>query len=117
MHFMSLLIVYVFFVLFFVWQHVRMTEIKYDIGKLKRNIAQEQGVVQKLKIRRAMLSSPVRIEKIARTKIGLRAPGIRDVSTIKAGESVKGHPYTEDDGQMKKEDGIIKRMVNWFKSI
>ena len=57
-----------------VWRRVAFIEIGYEIRKLEKA---ETGLLhqqKELEIEKAMLSSPERIEKVARAKLGLREP-------------------------------------------
>lgn len=69
--------------LIFVWSHVRLTELKYQIAKeisIKESLLEENG---KLKVEIATLKSPQRIEKVARDKFGMSYPEREQVIFLK----------------------------------
>jgi len=68
--------------LFFVWSRITVVNLEYDISSLgnrMREVAQEN---QKLRLESAHLRSPVRIERVARTELGLRMPTLDQVIII-----------------------------------
>jgi len=57
-----------------VWRRVAFIEIGYEIRKLERTESELLHQKHEMEIERAMLSSPERIEKVARDRFGLREP-------------------------------------------
>ncbi len=69
--------------LVFVWSHVRLTELKYQIAK---DISIKEGLLEenrKLKVEIASLKSPQRLEKIARERFGMTYPEKEQVVFLK----------------------------------
>jgi cell division protein FtsL len=69
--------------LLFVWSHVRLTELKYQIAKdisVKESLLEEN---RKLKVEIASLKSPQRLERIARDKFGMTYPEREQVIFLK----------------------------------
>lgn len=69
--------------LIYVWSHIHMTELEYQIAKelsSKELLAEEQA---KLKVELATLKSPQRIEIIAREKLQMTYPGREQVILLK----------------------------------
>jgi len=57
-----------------VWRRVAFIEIGYEIRQLERTESELLHQKHEMEIERAMLSSPERIEKVARDRFGLREP-------------------------------------------
>lgn len=73
---MAMLIIYV-------WSHIHMTELEYQIARelsSKEQFTEEQA---KLKLELATLKSPQRIEVIAREKLSMIYPGREQVILLK----------------------------------
>jgi cell division protein FtsL len=69
--------------LVFVWSHVRMTELKYNIAKeisIKENLLEEN---RKLKVEIATLKSPQRVEAVAKSTFGMTYPEREQVIFLK----------------------------------
>ena len=69
--------------LLYVWSHIHMTELEYQIARELNNreqIAEEQT---KLKVELATLKSPRRIETIAREKLQMTYPERTQVIILK----------------------------------
>jgi len=69
--------------LIYVWSHIHMTELEYQIARelsSKEQFAEEQA---KLKVELATLKSPQRIEIIAREKLQMTYPGREQVILLK----------------------------------
>jgi cell division protein FtsL len=60
--------------LFYVWPHIRMTELEYQIAEEVGNKQRLLEEREKLKIELATLKSPQRIEVIAREKLQMTYP-------------------------------------------
>jgi cell division protein FtsL len=66
-----------------VWRRVAFIDVGYEIRSLE---SREAGLLhgqKEMEIEKAMLSSPDRIEEIARHKLGMRDPGPGQVRTLK----------------------------------
>ena len=60
--------------LFYVWPHIRMTELEYQVAEemsVRRRLLEER---EKLKIEYATLKSPQRIESLAKEKLQMTYP-------------------------------------------
>jgi cell division protein FtsL len=69
--------------LFYVWPHIRMTELEYQIAEemsIRQQLLEERD---KLKIEYATLKSPQRIENIAREKLQMIYPERDQVINLK----------------------------------
>ncbi len=69
--------------LIYVWSHIHMTELEYQIAQelsSREQLAEEQA---KLKVELATLKSPQRIETIAREKLQMTYPGREQVILLK----------------------------------
>ncbi len=69
--------------LIYVWSHIHMTELEYQIARelsSKEQFSEEQA---KLKVELATLKSPQRIEIIAREKLQMTYPGREQVILLK----------------------------------
>jgi cell division protein FtsL len=69
--------------LIYVWSHIHMTELEYQVARelsSKEQLAEEQA---KLKVELATLKSPQRIEIIAREKLQMTYPGREQVILLK----------------------------------
>ena len=69
--------------LIYVWSHIHMTELEYQVARelsSKEQSAEEQA---KLKVELATLKSPQRIEIIAREKLQMTYPGREQVILLK----------------------------------
>jgi cell division protein FtsL len=60
--------------LFLAWQHFQIIRDGYQGEALKRELSHVMELNRQLKLERALLRSPQRIDLIAKTKLGLRAP-------------------------------------------
>jgi cell division protein FtsL len=69
--------------LIYVWSHIHMTELEYQVAQelsSREMLAQDQA---KLKVELATLKSPQRIETIAREKLQMTYPGREQVILLK----------------------------------
>lgn len=69
--------------LIYVWSHIHMTELEYQIAQelsSREQLAEEQA---KLKVELATLKSPQRIETIAREQLQMTYPGREQVILLK----------------------------------
>jgi cell division protein FtsL len=76
-------IVLMMVLLVYVWSHIHMTELEYQIARemsTREQLTEEQA---KLKVELATLKSPQRIETIAREKLQMTYPGREQVILIK----------------------------------
>ena len=76
-------IVLMIVLLIYVWSHIHMTELEYQIARelsSREQLTEEQA---KLKVELATLKSPQRIETIAREKLQMTYPGREQVILIK----------------------------------
>ncbi|MDF1525835.1 MAG: cell division protein FtsL [bacterium] len=56
------------------WRRVAFIEVGYEIRRLEKSESEFLRLQHEMEIERAMLSSPERIEKVARARFGLREP-------------------------------------------
>jgi cell division protein FtsL len=69
--------------LLYVWSHIHMTELEYQVAQelsSRERLAEEQA---KLKVELATLKSPQRIEAFAKEKLQMTYPGREQVILIK----------------------------------
>lgn len=69
--------------LIYVWSHIHMTELEYQIARELSNKEQLSEEQAKLKVELATLKSPQRIEIIAREKLQMTYPGREQVILLK----------------------------------
>ncbi len=68
--------------LFFVWSRVEVTGLEYEISSLEAELRQAKQETSQLRLEAASLSSPERIERVARKELGLRLPVPEQVVTV-----------------------------------
>ncbi|HSO71701.1 MAG TPA: cell division protein FtsL [Thermodesulfobacteriota bacterium] len=61
-------------ILFYVWLHVQMVGLSYEISKAQKQKKELVEINKKLRIQWASLRAPDRIEQIALNQLGLRSP-------------------------------------------
>ncbi|MEW5978051.1 MAG: cell division protein FtsL [Acidobacteriota bacterium] len=64
------------------WQHFRVLRYGYEGETLRRELNQLVEVNRQLKLERATLRSPQRIDLIAKRKLGFQAPGYEQVIVL-----------------------------------
>jgi cell division protein FtsL len=69
--------------LVFVWSRIEVVNLEYEISSKQKRIRALQQEGSRLQLEAATLSNPVRIEKMARTRLGLRMPTPEQVVTIR----------------------------------
>ncbi len=69
--------------LFFVWSRLQVTNLEYDISSLEGRLRATRQETRQLQVEAASLRSPERIEKIARSELGLRLPTPDQIITVK----------------------------------
>lgn len=69
--------------LLYAWQHFQCLQLGYQLEELKAEKAQALELNQQLKLESASLSSPMRIDAIAR-QLGLTAPAPGQVAPVQA---------------------------------
>ncbi len=70
--------------LFYVWPHIRMTELEYKVAEEMGNRQRLLEEREKLKIEHATLKSPQRIETIAREKLQMTYPEREQLVNLKS---------------------------------
>ncbi len=60
--------------LLFVWSRIHAINLEYGISSLERDIRSHERQIKELKLEAAFLARDERIEKLARTDLGLRSP-------------------------------------------
>jgi cell division protein FtsL len=68
--------------LFFVWSRVQVTGLEYEISQLESNLRELQHETSNLRLEAASLSSPERIERVARKELNLHLPSAEQVITV-----------------------------------
>ncbi|MFA5515070.1 MAG: cell division protein FtsL [Desulfuromonadales bacterium] len=68
--------------LFFVWSRLQVVHLEYDIGRLEGQVRAMQQDNSRLRLEAASLRNPGRIERVARTQMGLRLPDPAQVITV-----------------------------------
>jgi cell division protein FtsL len=69
--------------LIYVWSHIHMTELEYQIARELSSTEQIKEEQTKLKVELATLKSPQKIETIAREKLGMIYPERTQVIVLK----------------------------------
>ena len=68
--------------LFFVWSRLQVVNLEYGISSLEGRLRNLQQESRQLQLEVASLRNPVRIEQVARTRLGLRLPAPEQVVTV-----------------------------------
>lgn len=68
---------------FFVWSRQQVLNLQYDIANLESSIRSAQQEATNLQVEVTMLRQPQRIEKLARTDLGLVMPDPRKIIVIR----------------------------------
>jgi cell division protein FtsL len=68
--------------LFFVWSRVQVTGLEYEISQMESTFRDLQQETSGLRLEAASLSSPERIERVARKELNLRLPSVEQVITV-----------------------------------
>ena len=68
--------------LFFVWSRVQVTGLEYEISQLESSLRGVRQETSSLRLEAASLSSPERIERVARKELNLRLPTAEQVITV-----------------------------------
>ena len=69
--------------LFFVWSRLEVVSLEYEISTYEVRLRSLQQESRQLKLEAASLRNPARIERMARTKLGLRLPTPEQVITVR----------------------------------
>lgn len=69
--------------LFHVWVRIEVTQCGYDVSRLEKEIRQAEYDQKSLTVSIAQLTNPRHIEKVAITRLGLRAPRAEQVITVR----------------------------------
>ncbi|HSQ79214.1 MAG TPA: hypothetical protein VLN41_01340 [Candidatus Bathyarchaeia archaeon] len=70
---------------FYVWYQTESVKLGLDIGRCDRRIRGLEGSIEALMLQRSTLLDPVRVEGIAREKLGLVDPPQEDITFRKLG--------------------------------
>ncbi len=68
--------------LLYAWQHFQCIQLRYQLEELKSERAQVAELHQQLKLEMAALRSPMRIDAIARGRLGLTVPVAGQVASM-----------------------------------
>lgn len=68
--------------LFFVWSRVQVTGLEYEISQLESRLRDLRQETSNLRLEAASLSSPERIERVAKKELHLRLPTADQVITV-----------------------------------
>lgn len=68
--------------LFFVWSRLQVVNLEYGISNLEGRLRSLQQESRQLQLEAASLRNPVRIEQVARARLGLRLPAPEQVVTV-----------------------------------
>ena len=68
--------------LFFVWSRVQVTGLEYEISQFQSSLRAVQQETSNLRLEAASLSSPERIERVAKKELNLRLPSAEQVITV-----------------------------------
>ncbi|MDY6848763.1 MAG: cell division protein FtsL [Thermodesulfobacteriota bacterium] len=69
--------------LFFVWSRIQVFQLQYEISALETQVREAEQDSRRLRLEVASLSKPSRIERIAVTKLGLRAPAPDQIINVR----------------------------------
>jgi cell division protein FtsL len=69
--------------LVFVWSRIEVVNLEYEISSKQERVRALQQEGNRLQIEAATLSNPVRIENMARVRLGLRMPAPEQVVTVR----------------------------------
>ena len=72
-------------VLFYAWQQYQWIQYGYQIEEAQKKVEQLQETGRQLRIERATLSDPQRIDALARGELGMVMPGAGQVVTLEVG--------------------------------
>lgn len=72
------------FALLYAWQHFQTIQLRYQLEELRAERAQAAELNQQLKLEVASLRSPMRIDVIARNRLGLTVPTAAQVAPVQA---------------------------------
>ncbi len=81
--------------LFYAWQQYQWIQYGYRIEESHRKIEELAEVGRQLRVERATLANPQRIDSIARTELGMTGPGTGQIVTLEAdfGSSGPAEPF------------------------
>ena len=68
---------------FHVWLRIEITQREYAVSSLEKQIRKQKYEQKTLAVKVAQLSNPSHIEKVATTRLGLRAPSSDQVITVR----------------------------------
>ncbi len=77
--------IFVLGVLFYAWQQYQWIQYGYRIEEAQKKVEQLQETGRQLRIERATLSNPQRIDALARGELGMVGPGAGQVVTMGVG--------------------------------
>lgn len=69
--------------LFFVWSRIQVFQLQYEISALETRVRAADQESLQLRLEAASLSKPSRIERIARTELGLRTPTADQIINVR----------------------------------
>ena len=68
----------------YTWVHLQLLETGFQINRGERELGRLQEVERRLDLDRERLSSPVRVERVARERLGMAPPGREQVIFLTA---------------------------------
>jgi cell division protein FtsL len=68
--------------IFYVWSRLQVVNLEYDISSMEGRLRSLQQGSRQLQLEVASLRNPVRIEQVARARLGLRLPSPEQVITV-----------------------------------
>ena len=77
--------IFVLGVLFYAWQQYQWIQYGYRTEEAQKKVEQLQETGRQLRIERATLSNPQRIDALARGELGMVGPGAGQVVTLEVG--------------------------------
>ena len=83
----ALLIAVIGTLTFYVWYQTESVKLGIDVGRAEDRIGELEKSIEALKLRKAALLDPARVEKIARESLGLVDPKDEEVIYDKRGTS------------------------------
>jgi cell division protein FtsL len=79
--------VFVLGIFFYAWQQYQWIQYGYGIETAQRKIEELEEVGQQLRIERATLRNPQRIDSLARLELGMVGPGVGQVVSVRVNDA------------------------------
>lgn len=77
---------------FYLWQRYQYVALGYEVSALRREKARLEEALEPLEVEAAYLSRLERIERVARSELGMRPPRADQVIVVEHDESIRLEP-------------------------